>query len=97
MKHFCLLLVALWLGFATTTAMAQPAVSLTQTAQPNLVKLLPARIAGGSGAQHPARNLQQGISGGFELDKIKPGMSKEEHDRVRQEIARLASQMLRGL
>ena len=59
-------------------------------------ELLPARIAGGSGAQHPARNLQQGISGGFELDKIKPGMSKEEHDRVRQEIARLASQMLRG-
>jgi hypothetical protein len=30
------------------------------------------------------------------MDKIKPGMSKEENDRVRQEIARLASQMLRG-
>jgi len=59
-------------------------------------ELLPARIAGGSGAQHPARNVQQGISGGIELDKIKPGMSKEEHDRVRQEIAKLASQMLRG-
>jgi hypothetical protein len=59
-------------------------------------ELLPARIAGGSGAQHPARNVQQGISGGVELDKIKPGMSKDEHERVRQEIARLASQMLRG-
>ena len=59
-------------------------------------ELLPARIAGGSGAQHPARNVQQGISSGIELDKIKPGMSKEEHDRVRQEIAKLASQMLRG-
>jgi hypothetical protein len=59
-------------------------------------ELLPARIAGGSGAQHPARNVQQGISGGIELDKIKPGMSKDEHDRVRQEIAKLASQMLRG-
>jgi len=59
-------------------------------------ELLPARISGGSGAQHPARNVQQGISGGIELDRIKPGMSKEEHDRVRQEIAKLASQMLRG-
>jgi hypothetical protein len=59
-------------------------------------ELLPARIAGGSGAQHPPRSVQQGISGGVEMDKIKPGMSKDEHDRVRQEIARLASQMLRG-
>jgi hypothetical protein len=59
-------------------------------------ELLPARIAGGSGAQHPARGVQQGVSSGIELDKIKPGMSKDEHDRVRQEIAKLASQMLRG-
>jgi hypothetical protein len=40
--------------------------------------------------------VQQGVSSGIELDRIKPGMSKEEHDRVRQEIAKLASQMLRG-
>jgi hypothetical protein len=59
-------------------------------------ELLPARIPGGSGAQQPARNASQGIPGGIELDKIKPGMSKDDHDRVRQEIARLASQMLRG-
>jgi hypothetical protein len=59
-------------------------------------ELLPARIAGGSGAQHPARSVQPGVSSGIELDKIKPGMSKDEHDRVRQEIAKLASQMLRG-
>jgi hypothetical protein len=59
-------------------------------------ELLPARIPGGSGAQQPARNVSQGIPGGIELDKIKPGMSKEDNDRVRQEIARLASQMLRG-
>jgi hypothetical protein len=59
-------------------------------------ELLPARIAGGSGAQHPTRGVQQGVSSGIELDRIKPGMSKEEHDRVRQEIAKLASQMLRG-
>jgi len=60
-------------------------------------ELLPARIPGGSGAQPPARNVQQGISGGIELEKIKPGMSKEDNDRVRQEIAKLASQMLRGV
>jgi hypothetical protein len=60
-------------------------------------ELLPARIPGGSGAQPPARGVQQGISAGVDLDKIKPGMSKDDHDRVRQEIARLASQMLRGL
>jgi hypothetical protein len=60
-------------------------------------ELLPARIPGGSGAQPPARNVSQGISGGIELDKIKPGMSKEDNDRVRQEIAKLASQMLRGM
>jgi hypothetical protein len=68
---------------------------LTSFVQEN-PELLPARIPGGSGAQPPARNVQQGISGGVEMDKIKPGMSKDENDRVRQEIARLASQMLRG-
>jgi hypothetical protein len=59
-------------------------------------ELLPARIPGGSGAQPPTRSVQQGISGGVEMDKIKPGMSKDDNDRVRQEIAKLASQMLRG-
>jgi hypothetical protein len=60
-------------------------------------ELLPARIPGGSGAQTPARSVPQAVSGGVDMDKIKPGMSKEENDRARQEIARLASQMLRGL
>ncbi len=58
-------------------------------------ELLPARIAGGSGAQAPSRNGAQGGSA-IEIEKIKPGMSKEELDRVRQEISRLASQALRG-
>lgn len=57
-------------------------------------ELLPARIAGGSGAQTPARGGMQGS--GVEIDKIKPGMSKEELDRVRQEISKLATQALRG-
>lgn len=59
-------------------------------------ELLPARIAGGSGAQSPARNATHGGSAGIEIEKIKPGMSKEDLDRVRQEISRLASQALRG-
>ena len=59
-------------------------------------ELLPARIAGGSGAQSPSRSAAQGGSAGIDLDKIKPGMSKEDLERVRQEISRLASQALRG-
>ena len=58
-------------------------------------ELLPARIAGGSGAQTPSRNNAQNTAQ-VDIDKIKPGMSKEELDRVRQEISRLASQALRG-
>jgi len=58
---------------------------------------LPARIAGGSGAQSPARNATHGGSAGIEIDKIKPGMNKEDLDRVRQEISRLASQAIRGV
>ena len=59
-------------------------------------ELLPARIAGGSGAHSPVKSSSQGGQGGIELDKIKPGMSKEDHERVRQEIARLAAQAMRG-
>jgi hypothetical protein len=58
-------------------------------------ELLPARIAGGSGVQTPSRSVAP--SSVMELDKIKPGMSKEDLDRVRQEISRLASQALRGV
>ena len=59
-------------------------------------ELLPARIAGGSGAQGNQRGPAPAASG-IELDKIKPGMNKEELDRVRQEISRLTNQALRGL
>jgi hypothetical protein len=59
-------------------------------------ELLPARIAGGSGVQSSARNTSHGAPSGIEIDKIKPGMSKEDLDRVRQEISKLAGQALRG-
>jgi hypothetical protein len=60
-------------------------------------ELLPARISGGSGASATTRNAVSSSSGAVDIDKIKPGMNKEELDRVRNEVARLASQALRGL
>lgn len=56
-------------------------------------ELMPARIAGGSGASAGQRS---GSGGGIDMDKIRPGMSAEDMERVRQEIARVASQALRG-
>ena len=62
-------------------------------------ELLPARISGGSGVNGGQRAGGAGGlgGGGIDLDSIRPGMSPEEMDRVRQEIARVASQTLRGL
>ena len=57
-------------------------------------ELLPARVSGGSGASAGQRSGQE--TGTVELDQIRPGMSAEEMDRVRQEVARVASQTLRG-
>jgi len=59
-------------------------------------EFLPARISGGTGmtATHKAPG------GGREtvtLEQIRPGMSAEEMERVREEIVRVASQTLRGL
>lgn len=67
---------------------------LTQFVNEN-PELLPARMSGGSGASAGQRGVVSG--GGIELDMIRPGMSAEERERVRQEIARVASQTLRGL
>jgi hypothetical protein len=58
-------------------------------------ELLPGRIQGGSGAG-PGHAVPSAPSG-VELDKIRPGMSAEELDRVRQEIVRIASQTIRGV
>lgn len=57
-------------------------------------ELLPARLAGGSGAGAGQRGRGETH---VDLDKIRPGMSPEEMERVRQEIARVASQTLRGM
>jgi hypothetical protein len=48
-------------------------------------ELLPARMTGGSGAAAGQRGVERPA---VEIEKIRPGMSAEELDRVRQEIAR---------
>ena len=58
-------------------------------------ELLPASLTGGSGASAGQRNTQSEMR--VDLDRIRPGMDPEELERVRQEIARVASQTLRGL
>jgi predicted RNase H-like nuclease (RuvC/YqgF family) len=69
---------------------------LTNFVQEN-PELLPARISGGSGAKPPVRSASSEAPTGIELDKIKPGMKKEDLDQVRLEIARIAQQAIRGV
>ena len=59
-------------------------------------EFLPARIAGGSGLT-PSMKAQPSGGEAVTLDRIRPGMSAEEMQRVREEIVRVASQTLRGL
>jgi hypothetical protein len=66
---------------------------LTQFVEEN-PELLPARLTGGSGASAGQRDA--GATAGVEIDRIRPGMSAEELDRVRQEVARVAALTLRG-
>jgi len=51
-------------------------------------EFLPARIAGGTGMTG-TQKAPRSTGGGIDLDKIGPSMSKEELDRVRQEILRV--------
>jgi hypothetical protein len=56
-------------------------------------EFLPARIAGGSGVTNAQRPP---VGNGIDLEKIGPGMSKEDLERARQEILRVATQTLRS-
>lgn len=56
-------------------------------------ELLPARITGGSGATASAKPPVTPPGGGFDIDKIRPGMPKEDLERARQEISRIAQQI----
>lgn len=67
---------------------------LAQFVQEN-PELLPARMTGGSGMGSGQKAAI--TTGGLDLDKIRPGMSPEELEKVRQEISRVANQALRGM
>jgi hypothetical protein len=58
-------------------------------------ELLPARLAGGSGASGVQRSSP--AAEGMDLERIRPDMSAEEKERARKEILRVASQTLRGM
>jgi hypothetical protein len=59
-------------------------------------EFLPARIAGGTGMTATLKAPATGREA-VDLERIRPGMSAEEMQRVREEIVRVASQTLRGL
>lgn len=56
-------------------------------------ELLPARIPGGSGASTSSKAPSSAPLGSFDIDKIRPGMPKDELERARQEISRIAQQL----
>jgi len=58
-------------------------------------EFLPARISGGSGIPSPQRESSSG-SGTVDIDQIRPGMSPDDLEQARQEIARIASRALQG-
>ena len=58
-------------------------------------ELLPARISGGTGLLTSGRGGAEQPR--VDLDRIQPGMSAEELERVRQEIVRVANQAFRGM
>ncbi|HEY4085944.1 MAG TPA: hypothetical protein VGM43_08400 [Bryobacteraceae bacterium] len=57
-------------------------------------EFLPARIAGGTGMTGAQKTAPAGAAA-VDFDRIGPSMSKEELERARQEILRVASQALR--
>ena len=59
-------------------------------------EFLPARIAGGTGMTATFKAPSTGRET-VSMDQIRPGMSAEEMQRVREEIVRVASQTFRGL
>lgn len=59
-------------------------------------EFLPARIAGGTGVTGSLKTSGTGQES-VNLERIRPGMSPEEMQRVREEIVRVASQTLKGM
>lgn len=59
-------------------------------------EFLPARMTGGSGATGSQRSNSLPGGLGIDMDRIRPGMSREDLDQIRQEVARVALQSLSG-
>jgi len=59
-------------------------------------EFLPARIPGGTGMTTTQKAPPAGERQTVDIERIRPGMSAEEMQRVREEIVRVASQTLRG-
>ena len=61
-------------------------------------ELLPARMAGGSGATGAQKTATPPLSGtgSIDLDRIRPGMDPTDLARIREEVARMAQQALSG-
>jgi hypothetical protein len=67
----------------------QPVAEFLATFVHDNPEFLPARIAGGTGMTGTQKASPRASGGGIDVDKIGPSMSKEELDRVRQEILRV--------
>ncbi len=80
---------------AKTERGEQPASEYLATFVQDNPEFLPARIAGGTGMTG-TQKAGPSAAPSVDIDKISPSMSKEELERVRQEILRVASQTLRG-
>ncbi len=57
-------------------------------------EFLPARIAGGTRNDSDPESSEPGGEAVISIERIRPGMSAEEMQRVREEIVRVASQTL---
>ena len=73
----------------------QPVTDYLQQFIQDNPELMPARITGGSGAG-TGHKAPSAPSTTLELEKIRPGMSAEDLERARQDIARVALQTMRG-
>jgi hypothetical protein len=58
-------------------------------------EFLPARIPGGSGVRGPEQGPTVGLGLHVELEKIRPGMSPEDLQLVRERISEVAQRSLR--
>jgi hypothetical protein len=59
-------------------------------------EFLPARLSGGSGSGATQRSEPRASRAPIDVDSIRPGMKREDLDRIRQEVARVAMDAMAG-